>query len=437
MRLLIVTDVFPPICGGSGWSAYELARGLRARGHELTIVQPRLGGSRTTEPQEFDGFRPIPFFSMELGIPFARSWFRNERLWPRFANWLHKVIRDQRIELVHAQHALGAPPGVAAARRAGVPIVCTIRDYWPICYWTDLMLNPEAAAVCPGCTPRRMTYCVRPRSGAAWPLAMPFIPYMGSNLRRKRRALAGADALIAISRAVEETLRDRLDEPEATSITTIPNPVDAPAIRAEAEQWETPECRPYVLFAGKLATNKGAADLLPVTSDLGLPLVVAGDGPARADMEAGARAHRREVRFLGWLERPELLRWMRHAAMLIFPSTWPEPLGRVLIEASALGCPIAAMRTGGVGDVVVHEETGLLARSMDELRAHARRLRHDPALAARLGAAARRRVDAVFDADVVAEQHEALYASLIDRAVDRTGDRAVDRTGPAAVGGPS
>ena len=108
---------------------------------------------------------------------------------------------------------------------------------------------------------------------------------------------------------------------------------------------------------------------------------------------------------------------MRHAAMLIFPSAWPEPLGRVLIEASALGCPIVAVRTGGVGDVVVHEETGLLARSADQLSAHARRLQRDPALAAR------RRVDAVFDTDVVTEQHEALYASLLDRAAPGVGAR--------------
>lgn len=424
MRLLIATDVFPPICGGSGWSAYELARGLRARGHELTIVRPRLGADGSPTPEEFDDFRPIECFGPAPGIPFVRNWFRNEQYWPRFAEWLGRVIREHQIELVHAQHSLTGPPSVAAAQAAGIPSVCTIRDYWPLCYWTDLMLNPAVGAVCPECTPRQMSYCLRPRAGSLWPLATPFIPYMRGNLRRKRAVLARADALIAISRAVAKTLRDRLEEPDATDITTIPNPVDAPAIRAEVEQSGPPAREPYVLFAGKLATNKGASALLPVTADLGLPLVVAGDGPARAEVEVSARTHRRDVRFLGWLERPELLRWMRHAALLVFPSTWPEPLGRVLIEASALGCPIVAMDTGGVSDVVVDGETGLLARTVDELRAHARRLRHDPDLAARLGAAARRRADAVFDTEVVAEQHEALYGSLVERRARAAGERA-------------
>ena len=65
MRVLIVTDAFPPICGGSGWSTYELARGLRARGHELVIVRPRVDsrtsaadrGARDAD-EAYDGFRP-------------------------------------------------------------------------------------------------------------------------------------------------------------------------------------------------------------------------------------------------------------------------------------------------------------------------------------------------------------------------------------------
>ena len=424
MRLLIATDVFPPLCGGSGWSAYELARGLRARGlrarglrargHELTIVRPRFDARLENDPGEFDQFRPIEFPAWAPNLPFVRNLARNEWFYPRFADWLRTVIREQQIDLVHAQHLLTGPACVTAARAEGVPVVCTIRDYWPLCYWTDLMLDPAAGHVCPRCTPHRMTHCVRPRSGPLWPAATLFIPYMQANLERKRQALAQADAVIAISHSVEGKLRERAAELEATTVTTIPNPVDATAIRNEAEQSAPLGGRPYVLFAGKLAANKGASALLPATADLGLPLVVAGDGPARADVEAAALASSREVRFLGWVERQELLRWMRHATMLIFPSSWPEPLGRVLIEASALGCPIVAMDIGGVSDVVVHEETGLLAQNTDELRAQAGRLRQDAALAARLGAAASRRVDAIFDTSVVVEQHEALYASLLE-----------------------
>ena len=424
MRLLIATDVFPPRCGGSGWSAYELARGLRARGHELTIVRPRFDARPEGDPGEFDQFRPIEFPAWAPNLPFVRNLARNEWFYPRFAGWLQTVIREHRIDLVHAQHLLTGPACVTAARAEGVPVVCTIRDYWPLCYWTDLMLDPAAGQVCPRCTPDRMTHCIRPRGGALWPLAVPLVPYMQANLERKQRALAAADTVVAVSLAVEVTLRARAGALAQTPIVTIPNGIDASSVRAEVERAPAADAQPYVLFAGKLEANKGASALLPATADLDLPLVVAGEGRERARLEAEAQAQGSDVRFVGWLPHTELMARMRGAALVIFPSSWPEPLPRVLIEASALGCPIVAMDTGGVSDVVVHEETGLLARDADELRMHAGRLRQDPALAARLGAAAGRRVDTLFDAAVVAGRHETLYASLLKGAAPAEEERA-------------
>ena len=54
MRILIATDAFPPTSGGSGWSTYELARGLRARGHEIVVV--RTYSERDPVPGDYDGF---------------------------------------------------------------------------------------------------------------------------------------------------------------------------------------------------------------------------------------------------------------------------------------------------------------------------------------------------------------------------------------------
>ena len=84
--------------------------------------------------------------------------------------------------------------------------------------------------------------------------------------------------------------------------------------------------------------------------------------------------------------------------MLVFPSRGPESLSRVLIEASALGIPIAAMDTGGTRDIVEHDVTGLLSTSPEGLARDVRRLRQDAALRQRLGEAARRKIEREFDA---------------------------------------
>jgi glycosyltransferase involved in cell wall biosynthesis len=124
---------------------------------------------------------------------------------------------------------------------------------------------------------------------------------------------------------------------------------------------------------------------------------------------------------LGWLDRDVVFQWMRHACLMVFPSGWQEPLSRVLIEASALGVPIAAMDTGGTADIVVDEETGLLSRSVGELAADLKRLAADDGLRARLGHAARARAEAQFDVPVILDRMERLYEDLIARGRTRAG----------------
>jgi glycosyltransferase involved in cell wall biosynthesis len=87
----------------------------------------------------------------------------------------------------------------------------------------------------------------------------------------------------------------------------------------------------------------------------------------------------------------------------------------VLIEASALGVPIAAMNTGGTPDVIIDDRTGLLSETPDALAEDIRRLRNDEQLRARLGAEARTHAAAKFDTAVVVPQIERLYADLMEK----------------------
>jgi glycosyltransferase involved in cell wall biosynthesis len=109
-----------------------------------------------------------------------------------------------------------------------------------------------------------------------------------------------------------------------------------------------------------------------------------------------------------------VFQWLRHAEFLIFPSVWPEPLSRVLIEASALSVPIAALDTGGTSDIVANNETGLLAGGAEELARQVARLASDPSLRSRLGEAAAKRAAAAFDMPVIIGRMESLYQSLIN-----------------------
>ena len=73
MHVLLVTDAFPPICGGSGWSTYELARGLRRAGHEITIVRPRPGQPPGETRSQYEDFTVREFGTYAPGLPFVRN----------------------------------------------------------------------------------------------------------------------------------------------------------------------------------------------------------------------------------------------------------------------------------------------------------------------------------------------------------------------------
>src|SRR4051812_47124459 len=145
MHILIATDAFPPVCGGSGWSSYELARGLRARGHRVTVVQPRPGTPAGVRARTYDGLTVLEHGSPAPPVPYVRNYFKNERLYPVLADVLADIVTREHVDLVHGQHVLTCIPSIAAARRTSVPVVCTVRDYWPVCYWSDLIHTTDEA----------------------------------------------------------------------------------------------------------------------------------------------------------------------------------------------------------------------------------------------------------------------------------------------------
>ena len=101
---------------------------------------------------------------------------------------------------------------------------------------------------------------------------------------------------------------------------------------------------PCILFAGRVVEAKGIREAVDAWRRSGsrLPLVVAGTGPLRREMEAEG------VEVLGWLDRRRLSAAYRRAAVLVMPSRWQEPFGIVGLEALTLGTPVAAWDSGGV-----------------------------------------------------------------------------------------
>jgi len=223
------------------------------------------------------------------------------------------------------------------------------------------------------------------------------VPYVvqvwGTDLHLARRApllarpiLRRAYAVVAASRALADEARAL----GARDVRVIPSGVEIP------ERVGEPDDPPHILYAGRLAPEKGVEELAEAAR--GLPLVVVGDGLLRDRLPQA----------VGFVPPSELGAWFERAAVVVVPSR-REGYGVVAREALAYGRPVVATRVGGLPEAVEDGVTGLLVPPNDPaaLRAALTRLLGDKELRERLGAAARERARTQFS-------HEAAAAALVE-----------------------
>lgn len=383
MRIVLASEVYPPRAGGAGWSTRALALALRGAGHEVSVVTTSPG------PADLDG----------LAIArLAVSGRKRLRVPRAFAAHLRGADA-----VVHAQHSLSAL-GALAGRAPG-RVAVTVRDHWPVCFWSTRI---SGGSLCPGCSVAAMTRCVhgRVRPDA---LAWGAVPYMRTDLWLKRRALGRAGATLAVSEAIAGELR-AAGVPRVETVPNIVDAAEAAAVARDAPSFELPER--FVVFVGKLEENKGARLLVPAVAaaGTGLPLVVLGEGTLAHAVKMDAAEAGVPLLLRGWAEREDVLRILARATALVFPSLWPEPLSRVLLEALALGVPIAAMETGGTAEILA-SGGGLLVRDAEALGEALRRIVSEPSLRDELRQAARTRAAAYGPAALV-PRYEAVYRRL-------------------------
>ncbi len=335
-----------------------------------------------------------------------------------------------------------------------IPVVATVRDYWPLCYYSTMQVPARQSAV--GCgrwavgrgpssvggrgsdaNPQSAIRNPQSVAGAGlWPLARalwrtqgwggvrfwPLLPVWEWATARRRAALRRADATIAVSRFVAARLLAG-GAVEPARLHVIPNLVDLDRVAAivaqpaPLDQVGLAAGQSFLLFVGKLEVSKGAW-LLPAAlraAGVGhdLPVVIAGSGPLQATLAVQAQAAGLDFRFGFWPEGDDVLRLLRAATVLLFPSAWEEPLTRVLLEACAAGATILALATGGTSDILTDGVDGRLVADMAAFAVALRGLLADPVERARLAAGAQATARARFSAEVVGAQVEALYRSLL------------------------
>lgn len=356
MRVMLVSG---PAAGGIRRHLEALASGLPARGFEVAVAAPeqtRIG----TPVDRFRldiGTRPNPLHDMRTVLALGR------------------LVRESKVDLVHAHGVKAALLALLALGPGSPPVAATFHNLWSGGLLDPLLrtLLPRAAAV--------VFVSEAVRSSVLSPTGKPAVR------PRLRRA---------------QVISNGVDTARFTP----------PAVRCPAPPF-------IVSFVGRLSSEKGVEVLLAAARRLAgrtdLRLLMAGDGSLRPPVEEAVRDPAIPLQYLGFQE--DVLP-VYHGSQAVLVPSLSEGQGLSALEAMACGLPVIASRVGGLPEVVVEGETGVLippgdadalAKTLDAMAA-------EPDRAWQMGQAGRKRVEARFSLDRMLDRLAALYLDVVQGA---------------------
>jgi glycogen synthase len=398
MKALILTREYPPyIYGGAGVHVEFLSRALA----RLIDVEVRCFGDQ----QLTEGRLSVAGFAQE-GRPFAAP----KPLHPvmdAMARGVAMAGAGVDAQLVHCHTWYAHLAGILIKQAYEIPLVVTVHSLEPLRPWKREQLGGGYDLTC-------------------WV---------------ERMALQMADAVVAVSQGTREDVLQHFDVDPAR-LHVIHNGIDLALYRrAEATEALTrhgvrPD-QPFVLFVGRITRQKGIIHLVRAIPqiDPGAQIVLCAGAPdtpeIAKEMSEAVNALQASRPGVIWIQemlpREDVIQLYSHAAVFCCPSIY-EPFGIINLEAMACGTPVVATAVGGIPEVVVEGETGLMvplgavvpgafeptepAAFSRALATSINRLLADPGLCRRMGAAGRRRVEEHFAWSAIARRTADLYRQL-------------------------
>jgi alpha-maltose-1-phosphate synthase len=399
LTALILTNEYPPsVYGGAGIHVAELTRALRER---IGLDIRTFGDHDVSEPR----FRVRGYHEVQAADS-ADAIMRPALT--ALARSLAMASDPVSAGLVHCHTWYTHLGGLLVKRGYGVPLAITVHSLEPLRPWK------------------------REQLGGGYDLSTWV----------ERTALEDADAVVAVSQGTRDDVL-RLFEVRPERVHVIHNGIDADFYAPDPatdvlDRYGIDPGLPFLLFVGRITRQKGIVHLVralrDVAPDIGAVLCAGQpDTPQIAqEMEeavAEARAHRSNLVWIPeMLSRADVRQLYSHAAVFVCASVY-EPFGIINLEAMACERPVVASAVGGIPEVVVDGETGVLVpvelRADDpmspvdpaafeaDLASAINRLVADAALRQRMGRAGRARAVASFSWSAIADQTVELYRSLL------------------------
>jgi glycosyltransferase involved in cell wall biosynthesis len=378
MKILILIHEFPPVGGGGGRVAQDIANGLARRGHQVHVLTARLEGLPVDETIHGVRIQRVASLRRE---PFRATFGEMARYdWSALTVGM-KVIRSWKPDVIHAHFAV--PAGAAAfilSKLTGVPYLLTA-------HLGDV----------PGALPEKTDRWFK------W--IYPFTPAIWR----------GAAKVAAVSGFTRHLALEHYPVP----VDVIPNGMDLNTLPVHQPADGAP---PHIVFAGRFVEQKNPqhiVDALAGLKELSWTCSMLGDGPLLESVREGVTACglTERVTFPGWVTPEDVLNVFAHSDILVLPSR-SEGLSVVGVQALGMGLALVLSDAGGNGELVRDGENGFLFPSGDvaALTAALKKLIENRVM---LQSAQQksRELAQQFDLETIIGQYEKLFGAIRSSAV--------------------
>jgi len=322
MKIGLTSDYFYPKTGGAEQSALELAKAIVNKGHKVVVFTRGDGGEDVYEGITIKRiFKHLKKYTIKNDILFPRITDKKEY------KRLKSSVKNNDFDILHSNNRDTAVFTAEVGDALDIPVVTHIRDYWPICPKRDLYKNSRICTEQKNCA-----YCMA-KYYDKW-INFPFYFKSSKDTEYRRKKVNElSDLFIYNSHYMK-------NKNELMPGEVVYNPIDIDKIKKRDKE------SGKVLFIGNVTRRKGAHLLSNIIEGLDVKLHLIGDGYLLPDIKGN------NIIKHGRMEYEEVLAHLSTSEILLVPSLWAEPFGRVAVEGMASGNTVLVSDKGGLPEVV-------------------------------------------------------------------------------------
>ncbi len=362
MKIAFINELFLPFAPGGGeWSTYYLAKSLAKKGNRVIVITPNYGAPRH-EIMEGVTVKRFPFYAkLQKNNIFLGNFFYTNPVWYFWSILMYFwYLRRENPDVVHIHGKYSIPPIFIADIFLRKPLLATIRDYQVICNYGMCLTYSDKACSLKGYFlkdfPQYYQDYVKNKSSIT----------LASNLAFAIWGRISSNFLLFFARKLTVvTLSGKQKEIFLANgfrkVLVIGNSTDFPNQKSNIKKEN------IVIFAGRLSKGKGVEIIIDSLSEFftrfpQFKFVFAGEGFLKEKLLSMSQTEKR-MEVLGQMEHDKLLALYRKAKLVIVPSLWPEPFGRIALEALSQGTPAVVTDKGGLPEIIKNGRWGVVVQA--------------------------------------------------------------------------